>query len=127
MAIHTIVISAASPGRFNVQLDGDARLFVESTDLPFLESAAALLASGLALPEDMLVMKFSGTAFEIRRGKLQDAVKTAVGRPPMRLIAGKSVAQRARTRRIHSCGNRVLIACSLGEFTEGASCAFTIV
>jgi hypothetical protein len=86
MATHVILISAAAPGRFNVQLDGDGRLFVESTDAPYLESATRLLAGGLALPEDMLVMKFSGSVYEIRRGKVQDAVRNAAGRPPMRLI-----------------------------------------
>jgi hypothetical protein len=91
MATHVILIPAAAPGKFNVRLDGDARLFVESTDMPYLESATRLLAGGLALPEDMLIMRFSGSVWEVRRGRVGDAAKGA-GRPPVRLIARSDVA-----------------------------------
>jgi hypothetical protein len=77
---------------FDVRLGDDQRLFVESTAMPFMESAAALLSAGLALPSDMLVMKFGGTQWEVRRGLVGDAVKAAVARPHMRLIAGRDVA-----------------------------------
>jgi hypothetical protein len=90
MPVHTITITQARPGRFDVRLGDDQRLFVESTAMPFMESAAALLSAGLALPSDMSVMKFGGTSYEIRRGRVGDAVKTAVGRPPMRLIQGRA-------------------------------------
>jgi hypothetical protein len=92
MAIHTILVSAAAPGKFNVQLDGDARLFVESTDAPYLESARQLIASGMALPSDEIVMKFSSSMFEVRRGRIKDAVRNVAGRPPVRLIARSDVA-----------------------------------
>jgi hypothetical protein len=92
MATHVISITQARPGMFDVRLGDDQRLFVESTPAPYLESAAALLASGLALPSDELIMKFGGSAYEIRRGRVGDAVRNAVGRPPMRLVAGRDVA-----------------------------------
>jgi hypothetical protein len=77
MATHVILISAAAPGKFNVQLDGDTRFIAESTPMPYLESAQALLSAGLALPSDMLVMKFGGSSYEIRKGRIQDAVRRA--------------------------------------------------
>jgi hypothetical protein len=79
-----------------VRLGDRGHLLVESTLIPFMESAAALLAGGLALPEDEIVMKFSGSVFEIRRGRINDAVKNAVGRSPMRLIQGRT-GVRAKT------------------------------
>jgi hypothetical protein len=85
-----ITIGQCRAGLFDVRLGDDQKLFVESTAMPFMESAAALLSAGLALPSDMLVMKFGGAQWEIRRGKLQDAVRNAVARPPMRLIQGRA-------------------------------------
>jgi hypothetical protein len=38
----------------------------------------------------VLIMKFAGTSYEIRRGRVGDAVKPAVARPPMRLIRGRA-------------------------------------
>jgi hypothetical protein len=70
-------------------------MFVEASAMPFLESARQLLASGLALPEDMLVVKFGGSSYEIRRGRVGDAVRNAVGRPPMRVIQGRIDGMRA--------------------------------
>jgi hypothetical protein len=35
-------------------------------------------------------MRFGGAAWEIRRGKVQDALKDSVRRPPMRLIQGSA-------------------------------------
>jgi hypothetical protein len=98
MAIHLITIQQARPGRYDVRLGDDQRLFVESTAQPFMESAQALLASGLALPTDEIEMRFGGGQWVIRRGRIKDAVKTAVGRPPMRLIQGRAlVAGRSKT------------------------------
>jgi hypothetical protein len=88
MATHLIVIQQPRPGKFDVRWDDGGHLLVESTDQPFLEAATALLAGGFALPEDMLVMKFSGSVFEIRRGRIKHAVRNAAGRPPMRVIEG---------------------------------------
>jgi hypothetical protein len=48
-----------------------------------------LIASGMALPTDEIVMRFSGSVFEIRRGIIKDAVRNAAGRPPLRVIQGK--------------------------------------
>jgi hypothetical protein len=86
MATHIITIQQARPGRFDVRLGDDQRLFVESSPTPYLESAQALLSPGLALPSDELVMRFGGAQWEIRRGRVGDAAKAA-GRPPVRLIA----------------------------------------
>jgi hypothetical protein len=40
----------------------------------------------------MLVMRFGGSSYEIRRGKIADAIRNAAGRPPVRLAGGKDVA-----------------------------------
>lgn len=64
------------------------RLFIESTPMPFMESAQALIASGLALPSDEIAMRFSGSVCEIQRGRVGDAVRNAAGRPPMRVAGG---------------------------------------
>jgi hypothetical protein len=70
-----------------------------------------LLAGGLALPEDMLVMKFSGSVYELRRAKVRDAVRNAAGRPPMRLIAGRkwlAPSRKAHLRPPHRCGPQLV-------------------
>jgi hypothetical protein len=90
MAVHIITITSCRAGLFDLRLGDDQRLFVESTAMPFLESATRLIAGGLAVPEDEIIMKFSDS-FEIRRGRIEDAVKTVVARRPMRLIARKDV------------------------------------
>jgi hypothetical protein len=59
--------------------------------------SGAAIHRGLALPEDELIMRFSGSMFDIRRGFIKDAVKNAAGPSttaqgrPMRLIAGGDV------------------------------------
>jgi hypothetical protein len=51
--------------------------------------ACALLAKGLALPEDEIVMGFGGSSYEIRRGRVGDALKRPALRPPLRLIKAR--------------------------------------
>jgi hypothetical protein len=67
-----------------------ACLLVESTP-------CALLAKGLALPEDEIVIRFRGSAYEVRRGRVQDALKRPALRPPMRLIKGRAALKNAST------------------------------
>ena len=71
-------------------LGAPAWLLVESAPMPLMAGATALLGRGLALPEDMLMMRFGGSAWEVRRGRVGDAVRNAPGRPPMRLIMGRA-------------------------------------
>ena len=90
MAVHVITIQQSRPGKFDVRLGDDQRLFVESSAQPFLESAAALLSGGLALPTDELVMRFNGSRFEIRRGTIGNAVRHAQGSAPVRPIGRRA-------------------------------------
>jgi hypothetical protein len=56
--------------------------------MPFLEGAGALLAKGLALPENEIVMRFGCAAWEIRRGRIHEALRNALARPPVRKKMG---------------------------------------
>jgi hypothetical protein len=79
--VHTILISPEAPGRFDVRLSDDERVFVESSSAPYLESARQLLASGFAAPLDEDRDAVFGLAVGDRRGRIQDALRNAPGRP----------------------------------------------
>jgi hypothetical protein len=52
---------------------------------------ACVLAKGLALPEDEIVMGLGGSSYEIRHGRVGDALKRTALRSPMRLIKAKRI------------------------------------
>ena len=66
----TIAIAPATPGRFDALL-GD-RLIAANTPSPFLSGVRALLAEGLAAPDDEVVLglsRQSGAAVVARHGR----------------------------------------------------------
>ena len=80
MAVHVITIQQSRPGKFDVRLGDDQRLFVESSAQPFLESAAALLSGGLALPSDELIMKLNLAAHGTRSGGARSGMPSGMRR-----------------------------------------------
>jgi hypothetical protein len=72
--MQTIVMTispAERAGFFDVKTDGGFLAF--STRTPFHDGAKALLASGMAGPEDELVMQAKGSSHTILRGKVGSA------------------------------------------------------
>jgi hypothetical protein len=65
------------PGRFDARLAGD-RPIIERSRTPFLDAARALLASGLALPDDMLEMRHDNSEHVVLRAKVSVAAKLTV-------------------------------------------------
>jgi hypothetical protein len=77
-AVHTLLISPAKPGRFDARLAGSDQYLVEGSRTPFLDAARALLAAGLAAPDDMLVMRNAGSAHDALRARIGAAAKLTV-------------------------------------------------
>jgi hypothetical protein len=77
LTTHTIAIVPAAPGRFGAYY-GD-RLLVAASRTPFLDDARALLAEGLAAPDDDVVMVFrANPSIECLRAKVGAAARLTV-------------------------------------------------
>jgi hypothetical protein len=87
VSVHVILITAAKPGRFDAKLVGGGDVFlVESTRTPFLDSARALLAGGLAAPSDVLIMRHDGSEHDALRAAVGVAAKLTVNEDGPRFV-----------------------------------------
>jgi hypothetical protein len=75
-------------GRFNARLGKD--VLVRGAITPFYSAAQALLAGGIAEPNDVLLMRYSGSQHVILRSTVGKAAKLAEAQPQAR--AGASNA-----------------------------------
>jgi hypothetical protein len=81
---HVISIDSVGRGRFDAYYGGSDRLLVANTPTPFLNGARALLAEGLAAPDDLVVMVH-------RLNPLAECLRAKVGKAA-KLDRGKSAA-----------------------------------
>jgi hypothetical protein len=72
VSVHTILISADKPGRFNARLADSKVFLVESSSTPFCDSARALLSGGFARADDTLLVRHVGSHYAVLRGIVGD-------------------------------------------------------
>jgi hypothetical protein len=76
MVAHVLTIWAAGPGRFNGRVGNN--ILARATPTPFHDSAAALLAAGLAQPDDLLTMRYADRSYTVMEATVAKAAATNV-------------------------------------------------
>jgi hypothetical protein len=74
MITHRVTIWASGPGLcFDGKVGHD--ILVRATATPFHDAARALLAQGLAEPDDVITARLAGTSYDILRATVGKAAK----------------------------------------------------